>query len=143
MLSLTRLVLALGVFALWPSFAFGQAVDNDSLAEAAVFHQLKQAVAANDRRAVAALFLYPFPVNRTPTRHLYVKTRAELLRRYDAILTPKVRHAILAQNADSLFHNWRGSMVGNGEVWIASECEDRRAQRCRFGVTAINLSKPR
>ena len=138
-----RFVLVLGVFALLPCLAFGQAADNDSLAESAVFRQLKHAVTANDRGAVASLFVYPFRVNRTRTSHLFVKTRAELLRRYDAILTPKVRQAILAQNPDSLFHSWRGSMAGNGAVWIDGVCDDRRAQKCRFGVTAINLSEAR
>jgi hypothetical protein len=138
-----RFVLVLGVFALLPLLAFGQAADNDSLAEAAVFRQLKQAVTANDRRAVAGLFLYPFRVNRTRTSHLYVKSRAELLRRYDAILTPKVRQAILAQNPDSLFYSWRGSMAGNGVIWIDGVCDDRPAHKCRFGVTAINLSELR
>jgi hypothetical protein len=139
----TQFVLALGAFALLPCLAFGQAAVNDSLAEVAVFRQLKQGVAANERSAVAALFVYPFRVNRTPTSHLLVKSRAELLRRYDAILTPKVRRAILAQNPDSLFYSWRGSMAGNGAVWIDGVCDDPRAQKCQFGVTAINLSAPR
>ena len=135
-------VLMPDVFAVVPRFAFGQAADKDSLAEAAVFHELKQAVAANDRSAVSAQFVYPFRVNRTPTRHFFVETRAELLRRYDAILTPKVRRAILEQSSDSLFYSWRGLMVGNGAVWIDGVCDDSQEQKCRFGVTAINLSKP-
>jgi hypothetical protein len=128
-----------------PRWAFGQVAENDSLrqAEAAVFRRLKQAIVVNDRRAVAASFVYPFRVNRTRTSHFVVQTRAELLRRYDAILTSKVRQAILAQNPDSLGYSWRGSMAGNGVVWIDGVCEDRRAQKCRFGVTAINLSQPR
>jgi hypothetical protein len=143
--SLIRFVVVLVVFAPLPRDAFGQGAENDSLrrAEAAVFRRLKQAVAANDRAAVAASFVYPFRVNRTRTSHVFVQTRGELLRRYDAILTPKVRQAILTQNPDSLFYSWRGSMAGNGMVWIDGVCDDRRMQKCRFGVTAINLSAPR
>jgi hypothetical protein len=142
---LARFVLVLGVFALLPRWAFGQGAENDSLrrAEAVVFRRLKEAIAANDRGAVAASFVYPFRVNRARTSHFFVQTRAEFLRRYDAILTPKVRQVILAQNPDSLFYSWRGSMAGNGVVWIDGVCEGRRAKRCRFGVTAINLSEPR
>jgi len=139
----TRFILALVLFTILPRGAFGQRAANDSLAEAAVFRRLKQAVAANNRTAVAASFVYPFRVNRTQASHLWVQTRAELLRRYDAIFTPKVRQAILAQNPDSLFYSWRGSMAGNGVVWIDGVCDDSRMQKCRFGVTGINLSEPR
>jgi hypothetical protein len=77
---LARLVLALGAIALWPRSAFGQTVDNDSLAEAGVFHQLKAAIVANDRRAVAALFVYPFRVNRTATHHFWIVRCARIVR---------------------------------------------------------------
>jgi hypothetical protein len=140
--TLVQFTLVIGVFALLPRWAFGQGVESDSVAEAAIFRRLKQAIADNDRDVVAASFVYPFRVNRSRTSYVSVQTRAELLRRYDAIVTPKVRQAILAQNPDSLFYSWRGSMAGNGVVWIDGVCEDRRAQKCRFGVTAINLPEP-
>jgi hypothetical protein len=140
---LVLLVLVLSLSAFLPSLAFGQAADSDSVADAAVFLKLKRAVAANDRPAVASLFVYPFRVNRTPRRHSWVETRAALLRRYDAILTSGVRRAILAQSADSLFYSWRGLMVGNGTVWIDGRCEDAQLQKCSFGIVAINLSQPR
>jgi hypothetical protein len=141
-LLLARLALVLGLSALLPRFALGQSADQDSVTEATVFRQLKEAVSANDRRAVASLFVYPLRVNRTPTRHFFVETRAELLRRYDAILTPNVRRAIMIQSPDSLSYSWRGLMVGRGTVWIDGLCEDARAQKCRFGVVAVNLSQP-
>ena len=140
--SLAQLTLVLGVTALLPRVGLAQVPDKDSVTEVAVFNRLKAAVAANDRRGVAAQFVYPVRVNRSARRYFFVETRAELLRRYDAILTPYVRRAILTLNSDSLFHSWRGSMVGNGAVWIDGICEDDRAQKCRFGVVAINLSPP-
>lgn len=123
-----------------PPEARGQQVEYDSLPqlEAAVFNRLKSAVAANDRKAAAEAFIYPFRVNRTRASHFMIGSRAELLRRYDAVLPQAVRRAILAQHPDSLFYSWRGSMVGNGEVWIDGVC-DAGARNCRFGVTAINL----
>jgi len=117
---------------------------SDSLArrEATVFRALQHAVAANDREAVAATFVYPFRVNRSPKSFFTVRSRAQLIKSFADVLPDTIRRAILRQNPDSLFHNWQGTMVGNGEVWISGVCEDRAAVRCRYGVTAVNLPGP-
>jgi hypothetical protein len=127
------------MFGALPQRVSAQAAGRDSLPqiEAAVFKHLQSAVAANDRKAVVAAFVYPFRVNWTRSSSTVVRSPAQLLRRYDEILSPPVRRAILAQHPDSLFYSWRGSMVGRGEVWIDGVCDDR-LERCRYGVTAIN-----
>jgi hypothetical protein len=124
-----------------PYLASVQGVGNDSvrIAEADAFRQLKNAVKADDRHAVALAFVYPLRVNRTAKESFSIRAPAELLGRYDEILTPHVRQAILAQQSDSLFYSWRGAMVGNGEVWISGICEPRDTTKCRVGVTSINL----
>jgi hypothetical protein len=121
-----------------------QAAEHDSLPEleAAVFTRLQRAVAANDRTAAAEAFVYPFRVNRTRTSYVLIRSRAELLRRYDTVLPLPVRRAILVQHPDSLFYSWRGSMVGRGEVWIDGVC-DETDRNCRYGVVAINLPDKR
>jgi len=113
--------------------------DSPARAEASVFRSLQHAIASNDRSSAAALFVYPFRVNRSARSHSTVRTKAELLKSFDTILPDPVRRAIIQQNPDSLFHNWQGSMVGNGEIWIAGVCRDRAATQCRYGVTTVNL----
>jgi hypothetical protein len=121
--------------------ASAQDAQTDSVArdEAHVFRSLQRAIAANDRSSAAALFVYPFRVNRSASSHFAVRTKAELLKSFDKILPDTVRRAIIKQNPDSLFHNWQGSMVGNGAIWIAGVCRDQAATRCKYGVTVVNL----
>lgn len=134
------MLLALGASLLSEAPVRAQDPGTDSLhaAETVVFRRLQRAMAANDRQAAAAEFVFPFQVNRTVRSHVTISSRQELLRRFDRIVTPQIRKAILSQQPDSLFQNWQGSMVGDGEVWI-SGVSDRSSKHCRLGVTAINL----
>jgi pimeloyl-ACP methyl ester carboxylesterase len=92
-----------------------------SYAEAGdVLRQLQHAVAAHDARAVAALTEFPLTVNgrRGPTN------AAELAREFTSIYNDKVSQAVLRQTVDGLFANWKGLMMGRGEVWIRASCEN-------------------
>ena len=123
--------------------ASAQAADTNSLHEAAVFRQLQDAVRSSDTAAITRLFVYPSRVNRSQTSRFWVTSPAVLRRRLNEVLPDTIRRAILQQNPDSLFHNWRGSMVGNGEVWITNVCSDETGKNCRYGIAAINLPKAR
>jgi len=97
--------------------------------EAAAFlRQLQGAVTAHDAAAVAALTQFPLTVNGKPGP----KDAAEFAQQFDAIYTARVRAAVLTQSVDTLFANWRGIMIGRGELWIAALCDDHGApDRCR------------
>lgn len=115
----------------------GAGIGNDSIV-VAFLHSLQKGVAANDSSAVAGLINYPLRVN-APSGTYMVKSRAAFLGRYRQIFTPKVRDAIRAQVADSLFANWQGVMIGNGEVWFGSSCPPATPSDCdRIAIQAIN-----
>ena len=76
---------------------------------------LKDALSRDDRQAVAGLVAYPLTV-RTSGKARVVKDRAELLRDYDRLFTPKVREAVLAQRMEQLKATGRGAEIGHGEV---------------------------
>ena len=111
--------------------------------ERQVFERLKFAIAKGDSAAVAGLVVYPLRVNRTIQTRSDVGSKSLLLRRYGTIFTDSVRRAILAQNPDSLFFSWRGTMVGNGEVWIQTVCESHDESSCQEGIVVINLPERR
>jgi large exoprotein involved in heme utilization and adhesion len=52
---------------------------------------------------------------------------------YDKIITTKVKRAVANQSYATLFANWQGVSIGDGEVWF-SGVGDRNAVR----ITAIN-----
>jgi hypothetical protein len=39
---------------------------------------------------------------------------------YNRIFNKKVTEAVERQSYDSLFKNWRGVMIGNGEIWFTT-----------------------
>ncbi len=92
-----------------------------SYAEAGdLLRRLQHAVAAHDARAVAALTEFPLTVNgrRGP------EDSAGLVREFTSIYNDKVSQAVLRQSVDKLFANWKGLMIGQGEVWIRATCEE-------------------
>jgi len=119
------------------------AVAGISRAEAAEFlARLQAAVRADDAGAVASLTHFPLTVNgRTGAA-----TRAEFLEHYPSIFNARVRSAVLSQTLEGLFANWKGLIVGRGEVWIAALCDEASPpEECsdrRLLVNSINNEFP-
>ncbi len=80
-------------------------------------HTLQSAVKHGDAAAVASLVDFPIKV--------FVDGRKQVIRTHDAfttnyakIMTDAVGKAVLAQEPDTLFVNYQGVMIGNGELWF-------------------------
>ncbi|SFJ42406.1 hypothetical protein [Aerobium aerolatum] len=82
------------------------------------FDNLKKAVAAGDKSAVAAVIEYPFQV-RIGGKSLKIRDAAHFIADYDQVITAKVKHALQGQTYETLFANWQGVMVGEGEIWFS------------------------
>lgn len=82
------------------------------------FDNLKKAVAAGDKAAVAAMIEYPFQV-RIGGKSLKIRDAAHFIADYDQVITAKVKHALQVQTYETLFANWQGVMVGQGEIWFS------------------------
>ncbi len=96
------------------------------------FETLQKAVAADDRKAVAAMVDYPFQarINDKATR---LKDAAHFVADYEKIVTPKVKQAVANQTYATLFANWQGVMIGDGEVWFSGIGGNDKIK-----ITAIN-----
>jgi len=82
------------------------------------FDNLKKAVAAGDKAAVAAMIEYPFQA-RIGGKSLKIRDAAHFIADYDQVITAKVKHALQGQAYETLFANWQGVMVGEGELWFS------------------------
>ena len=80
--------------------------------------RLKQAVAADDRAAVAAMVNYPLTVNSSGGRSMTYRNAAALSASYARVFTPEVKAAVAAAKADDLFSRDQGVMIGNSEIWM-------------------------
>ena len=74
-------------------------------------------VRRSDRRALARLLDYPI-LAWDGAQNRRIRSEAEFLQRYDAIVSPALRRSIAAVTVDSLFSNWQGVMFDNGRVWF-------------------------
>lgn len=96
------------------------------------FETLQKAVTADDKAAVAALVDYPFQA-RINGKAVKLRDAAHFAADYDKIVTPKVKHAVAHQTYATLFANWQGVMIGDGEVWFSGVGNDNTVK-----ITAIN-----
>lgn len=103
----------------------------------AFFAALQAAVRAGNRAAVSALVEFPIEASVAGNRQT-IRSRPAFERRYDSIICKQVADVILAQVFESLFANWRGLMIGRGEVWFGGICEDVKCTTHRVRITAIN-----
>ncbi|WP_042169524.1 hypothetical protein [Paenibacillus gorillae] len=94
------------------------------------FSKLQKEVKANKKEAVADLVSYPLRVN-SGGKSIEIKNKKQFVAKYNQIFTDKVKKKLLAQKEDELFVNWKGVMVGDGEVWIGQFGK-------KIGVFAIN-----
>jgi hypothetical protein len=81
------------------------------------FHLLQDLVSKEDKKAVAEYVAYPIKVmiNGTKTELL---DEATFIKNYDSIMTKEVIDALLNQKAEDMFVNYKGVMVGQGEIWF-------------------------
>jgi len=101
--------------------------------------RLQAAVQADDRRAVINLIASPLRVNSAQGTRLY-RDRRSVEADFDRIFTPKVRRAILNQQADQLFVRDQGAMIGNGEVWFSETCANAACPPTGpVRIVAVNL----
>jgi hypothetical protein len=80
--------------------------------------RLKQAMAADDRPAVAAMVNYPLTVYGSGGGSVTYRDPAVLRARYAAVFTPEVKAAVAVAKPDNLFARDQGVMIGNGEIWM-------------------------
>jgi hypothetical protein len=116
------LVLLIGLFAVTSDLAradnpYAVAGISDPAQVTLFLVRLKQAVAADDHAAVAALVRYPLTVS-SDGRSTTYRNAGALSATYARVFTPEVKAAVAAAKPDNLFVRDQGVMIGNGEIWI-------------------------
>ena len=92
----------------------------------AFFNQLKQAVSASDKHALAKMMNYPLNVSAEGPS---VRTSSDFITHYDRIFTPHVISVVDKQTYGDLFVRDQGAAMGNGDVWFTGACVDQACKR--------------
>jgi hypothetical protein len=82
----------------------------------AFFTKFQKAIDSNQRQEVAGMIRYPLRsyLNGKAT---IIKTKADLLARYDTVFTSGARCAIKTASLDDVWGNWRGFTISEGAIW--------------------------
>jgi hypothetical protein len=142
---LARLCTALAIAATTPVFA--QSDEETSARLDALFGEhepcqaflatLKDAVATQDKGAVAAMTAYPLETT-IAGEPIVLESEDDFLHRYDQLFTPSVVAALERQSYATLFATTDGVMVGDGEVWFSGICGDQACSEVSVKITAVN-----
>ena len=98
--------------------AGAQAVDPSYVA---FLTRLQSAIRANDHPSVIRLIDFPLRVYSSGSTRLY-PDGPSVEREFDRIFTPRVRQAIMRQQANQLFVRDQGVMIGDGQIWFDHSC---------------------
>jgi hypothetical protein len=101
------------------------------------FTDLKRAVSAGDRQAVAAMVDYPITVS-IGGKDLKIKSGKDFVSHYDHIFSDKIVTAVEKQTYAALFANDQGLMIGDGEIWIDGICLDHDCKKQAVKIITIN-----
>ena len=81
------------------------------------FNIIKALVKNNEKSKVASYVSYPLNVNKKDSK-IKIKSKEEFIKNYDSIITEEVKKALLNQDVTKTFVNYKGAMVGDGEMWF-------------------------
>lgn len=78
-----------------------------------VFKTIQALVDKGEKEKVAEYIRYPLT-----SANITVTSKEEFIKNYDSMITEGVKKALVNQKVEETFVNYKGVMVGNGEVWF-------------------------
>ena len=105
------------------------------------FEQIQHAVLANDIKWLSESVSYPIVfVMKSGNAKYTLRDENDFEAHATMILTPQLKSAVRSQSADSLFKNWQGVMIGNGDIWFSEVAEKIGGKQSWVQrIIAINL----
>jgi len=97
---------------------------------------LQHSVAVDDRARVVEMVGFPIKIT-ADGKSRTLRNRNQLLAYYNVAFDAKVRGFIAKQKVSELFCNWKGIMIGRGEVRINTS-----GRSSRLRIIAINNNPP-
>lgn len=98
--------------------------------------QFQLAVAADDKKTVASMAIYPFRVNYAndplSKNYRFIKNQGELIRVYDKVFDAALKGRISKTSEKDMWGNYHGIATPRGEIWIGVYCT-RSKNDCSSG----------
>ncbi len=100
--------------------------------------QIKYIFKTKDIKTLSQIVSYPVYIHNYPgkDKDIIINSEEELLKLDKNILFPKSTYKAIDEN--KLFWNWRGFMLGNGEVWFWADDKESKISNLTFNITKDN-----
>jgi hypothetical protein len=97
--------------------AAGMADRPDYPRAVAFFHDLRAALARDDREAIADMMEYPF-LTSVGHKKVHISTRAKFLQHFNEVFDNGVRCEIARATDADVWGNWQGFTIDDGAIWF-------------------------
>ncbi|HWR42611.1 hypothetical protein [Sporomusa sp.] len=97
------------------------------------FLKIQELVAKDNKEEVAEFIQYPLNIYTNGTKTT-IQLKEELIASYDRVFTTGVKSALASQKINETFVNYKGVMVGRGEIWFTQSSTSNR----KYVIYAIN-----
>jgi len=105
----------------------------------AFFERLQTAVSANDIEWLSTVLSYPLVVHMGKAKYT-LQNKDDFASHAKLILTPHLKLTVQSQSENSLFKNWQGVRIGDGEIWFSEVSQTIGSQRSWVKrIIGINL----
>ena len=94
-------------------------------------------IVAKDKQWVSENIFYPLNTTYLGKQGVTIRDAAELLANYDQIFYPAYLSSFTSLCFCGLFHNYRGVMLGSGELWIG-QVPSTPGKKPRLVINAVN-----
>jgi hypothetical protein len=106
----------------------------------AFFEDMRKAILADDMNWLSTnLVTYPFDCGVGKSK-IILRSKKDLRKHASRIFDAALKATVRNQSPDSLFKNWQGVMVGNGEIWFSELGDDKDGKTVwTYSIIAINV----
>jgi hypothetical protein len=112
-----------------------------SASDKTFFEQIRTAVLADDVEWFSEAVHYPI-VLRPSNGEIKINNKKDFKKHATLVFTTLLKSTLQNQSPDSLFKNWQGVMIGNGEIWFSKVGEKtENGIVWTYRIIGINLPK--
>jgi hypothetical protein len=105
----------------------------------AYFGQVQKAVLEENVEWFSGAMSYPL-VLKTSTGDVTLKDKTDVKRHAALIFSAHMKSVVGKQSSNSLFKNWQGVMIGDGEIWFSEVSEKTtNGNALVYRITAVNV----
>ena len=87
---------------------------------------VKQAFLSDKKEWLAEQIAYPLTVRLNNGKKLDLQQAKDFIQNYSNIINADFKKRLRVAGCFNLFHNYQGIMMGNGEIWLTSDTENKK-----------------